>query len=80
MGIMAIFGTSGSKRSQRGVRAEACTVAIPFPLDDIKKLIFLIRYIEIKGSFPTEFPAGTSAHYFVYVFMYLVFIASFIFS
>ena len=60
-------------------RSMYCGHPIPI-LDDIKKLIFLIRYIEIKGSFPIEFPAGTSAHYFVYVFMYLVFIASFIFT
>ena len=63
MGIMAIFGTSGRKHSQRGVGS--------------KTLISLIRYTEDQREhFPTEFPAGTSgtfrSHYFVYVVMYLV--------
>ena len=59
----------------KGVRAEACTVAIPFPyLMTSKTLISLIRYTEDQREhFPTEFPAGTfRSHYFVYVVMYLV--------
>ena len=62
----------------KGVRQEACTVAIPFPyLMTSKTLISLIWYTEDQREhFPTEFPAGTSgtfrSHYFVYVVMYLV--------